>query len=630
MANKESSTELTSLRKSAVSLSDNAQKIADPKKAQHEKEMKTKSPLDKWADLIYKNIDKEVKAEKSATPKDLPSTKGELSSTPKEQSPTITLSRFGIKSPKDVAIFLRSPAGDSLISEIGMKMAEERSLEEYHQLELREQQMLMKRMQAAFFHWYLEKKAHAHDKQKEIVLEQNKKAIKDSAKTSTPPAAATKASNVAQRAGLMQSINDYEQALQNNKEKEKALIKEREGLDEKLDKLNAEGELITFKYNVYDAQLADFESVLGEFEKLIDTDPKAAHAHIQPHLDNIRNKMDEYLLHVEDLIKDNQDEEASILMKMHTALGLKIASHHDMVAVKNKDKYYVGADGKEVDSFKEAHYVLNTHKNTNDEALKAIAPELRRERIHKDENKNYYLLKPGQTWDSIKDNIAEKAEAHKRFKHREPELMIVKNLVHHNKKLETEVHKEQVEDVQGQIKTNEKEKQLANNQKNIIESSLARDKQMLQQLDSTDANTLNTTSPTLTPRPTVTGGPSAPQPSKASAAHVYKEKIDLVKQMSKVTPEQLLNLADQAPGVQRVPARNFLMSEIERRNLPRTAPIPYQTMQFLLKNLERFGVDATKPSVTNIKNPTEIRKETEQVQEARTAPTPFSIKPPGF
>lgn len=611
-SSKDAPVSTNTMQASAKNVKDTSPKVTTSGKPQNPNDVTIPPAIDKWADLIYNNLDNAVKVGQTAPKVGTPPTQ--------DLTPTVTMSRFGVK-PHNIREFLVSPAGKGLMTNIGMKMAAEKSLEDYRQLELRERELMMHRIRSAFFLWALEKKAHAHDKQEEIVLAQNAKAIKNSGQTPTPTASST--TNTTQKLGLMQAIDDYQKALEKNQEERTKLANERNELDTQLNKLHAEGELIDFKYNLFEAQLADFDDFLSKCSKL---DSQLSDKEIEQHIEQVRQKMEEYLVHVDDLIMNNQDEEASILMKMHTALGLQLATHHDMLAVRDQKKYYVREDGSEAKSFEEAHFVLNTNLHTEDEALKSIAPELRRERIHKEGNK-YYLLKPGQTWDSIKDNDEARNEAHKRFEHKKPELMVVKNLVRHNKGLETDVHQERVQDVKDKIQTNENQSQLNNNQKNVIESSLAQSRAALQQLNN-DIKAQNATTPTPVPKPvptpTVTAGPSSPKPQpKASVAQTYKEKLELFKKMPQLemTGEQLLTLAGQAPGDQAGPARKYVKEQLAQQNIPRSAPIPYQTMQSLLKNLERFGVSASKPSVTPIQSPRELQ------EEARRGPNPFSTNP---
>jgi effector protein LidA len=444
-------------------------------------------------------------------------------------------------------------------------------------------------------------------------MEQNQKAIKDSGKTQDPT------TNIeSQRSSLTQSIRHYEQALVANQERQNQLDIEQEVLQKQLGKLETEGELIGFKYEVYEAQLEDFNGVLDEFEQL---GPDESDAKIEQHINAIHTKMDNILLQVDELIENNQDEDAAILMKTHTALNLKLASHHDMLAVRKGDKYYLDADGNEVKSHKDAHFILETNLNTTNETLMKFPPELRRSRIYKDENNKYYLLKPGQTWDSIKEDPAAKEEANKGFENNKQELMVVKNVIHHNKKMETEVHKDQVDNVKESIESKKAEKLLLVNQKNTIESSLAQAREMSKQLDST--NTVNLTKPI--PSPSITGSSKAPQPGgKAPAAvQAYRVQLETLFNQKKgdITPGQLVTLGALPPDPT---ARNYVLTQLA--NMPRNAPIPFQTMQSLLRNLERFGVDTTKPSVTTIKSEAKVRRETEQKEE-RDSPTPFSTNP---
>jgi effector protein LidA len=105
-----------------------------PEKPQNKQEESVNPELEQRADLIYKNLD------------------------------STAISRFGIKSPSDVVTFLRSPAGDSLMAEIGKQMAIERSRQENNELQIREQELLMHRIQAALFLWSIEKQAYADEK----------------------------------------------------------------------------------------------------------------------------------------------------------------------------------------------------------------------------------------------------------------------------------------------------------------------------------------------------------------------------------------------------------------------------------------------------------------------------------
>ena len=121
----------TNMQVSSKNIKDTSPQIAAPGKPQNPKDITANPAIEKWADLIYKNLDNAVKVGQSSTKVGAVPTKDDL-------TPTATISRFGIKSPKDIVTFLRSPAGDSLMTKMGTQMAIEKSLDDYLQLERRE------------------------------------------------------------------------------------------------------------------------------------------------------------------------------------------------------------------------------------------------------------------------------------------------------------------------------------------------------------------------------------------------------------------------------------------------------------------------------------------------------------
>jgi effector protein LidA len=541
--------------------------------------------LKKWADLIANDIENP------------------------DQSPTIKISRFGLKTSKDVMTFLRSPAGDSVMAEIGTQLAAEKSLQDYEQLQLREKQLLMNRLKAAFFLWYIEKKAHAAEQRRDIILEQNERAIKNSGHTAQPTAPRSSS----ERTSLIKSIADYDRAIKAYQNRQSKLQSKRKDLDTKLVKLEAEAHMIDFKYNLYDLHLQDFDSTLERLENIpIRDNPKEdeqAISEIQEQINAIKAKMDQILLDVEELIKTNQDEDAALLMKSHTSLGLNCARHFDMLAVRRGDKHYVTEDGKtnlngKPISFKDAYFILD-----------------KEEQIVKDGDK-HYLLKPGQTWEAVsKDENALKA-ARDNFEQRKHELMVVENVVKHNKKLEAKFNKEQTTEVHDQIKKNEEKGSLLKNQIGLIQAAKASAQNLL------DNPNLGLSAP----RPTVTQGPSMLAPKQSFCpTGFYKNQLELEKFCKQPNVRDvLMDMAKQAPTNNRQMAMAFLNSEFSKIQ-PSTAPIPTLAMQRILQTLETWGVKAAKPSVTNIKQPLDLKKEAgKEVGEESPSPsrlTPLSTNP---
>lgn len=608
------------------------QKTLAPEKSPSKSIEQESSPtLQKWADLITNDIDNP------------------------HQSPTIKISRFGLKTSKDVVAFLRSPAGDSVMAEIGAHLAAEKSLDDYQQLQLREKQLMMNRLKAAFFLWYIERKAHAAHQQREIIIAQNERAIKNSGQTAQP----TTLRPSTERTSLMRSIADYDQAIRSYQNRHAQLQDEREVLDKRLSKLDDQMHMIDYKYNLYDMQLKDFDSSLEKLENaptpeqvvelktkvnLIETEINeiqtevakltqlnrhdevatlmkkqaalglerdnyleilSTEAVIQSQIDSIKTKMDEILIQVDELIQSNQDDEAAVLMKTHTSLNLNLGRHYDMLAVRNGEKQYVTEDGKtELNgkpvSFKDAHFVLK-----------------KGQQIIKDGDE-HYLLQPGQTWDLVKDNKEALKIAKDSFIKAKPELLVVENVAKLNKGLESTFTKEQITDVHTKIDNIVAEQTLIKNQTGLIQAAKASAQNLL------DNPNLGLTAPT----PTITQGNSipVPKPSQASSTLFYKNKLEEFRNSQSVSQKDLMDLVTQAPGINRQAATAYLQTEFGKtiyKNMVRTAPIPHVMMQSLLQNLERFGVDATKPSVTAIKNPLEKIEQ----NDSRPQLTPLSTNP---
>ena len=545
------------------------------------KQIESSPTLKKWADLISNDIENP------------------------DQSPTIKISRFGLKTSKDVLTFLRSPAGDSVMAEMGTQLAAEKSLHEYEQLQLREKQLLMNRLKAAFFLWYIEKKAHAADQRRDIILEQNERAIKNSGHTAQP---ATSLRPSSERNSLMRSISDYNRAIQLYQNRQSELKNERQDLDAKLVKLDAEAHMIDFKYTLYDLHLQDFDSTLERLENIPKRDdPKEdeqAIAEIQAQIEAIKVKMDQILLDVDELIKTNKDEDAALLMKSHTSLGLNCARHFDMLAVRSGKKHYVTEDGKiELNgkpiSFKDAYFILD-----------------KGEQIVKNGNK-HYLLKPGQTWEAVSKDEKALEQAQDNFEQRKHELMVVENVVKHNKKLEVNFNKEQTTEVHAQIENNEKEETLLQNQIGLIQSAKASAENLLK----------NPTLGLSAPRPTISQGHSIPTPKPSFCPTAfYKNQLELEKFCKQPNVRDiLLDMAKQAPTNNRQMAMAFLNAEFAKIQ-PSTAPIPTVAMQRMLQTLETWGVKAAKPTVTNIKQPLDLIKEAGK-EAKEESPSPSRLTP---
>ncbi|MBL7479815.1 hypothetical protein [Legionella bononiensis] len=547
---------------------------------------KAPQSLDAWVDYIFA---------KDAQQKNTNS--GELSN--EDYRPTINLGRFGLKTPEDVKKFLHSPAGEAVIGEIGAEIALEKAIEEERQFEQQQQRLLMSKIQALLFLWFLDEKANASDKIKEIVMQQNEKAI-ERAKTPVPE---TKSTAIDKSIKSVDStLANYSTALKNIEAKEQAL-------DKKMEQLETEKVLMEEKYNI-------FEYNMNMFEQSLDENDSLSPEEIQQKLEVLDAQIIEKYAEIQKLIEMDKDDEAEALRPVIQGLHTQVAGFNDMLAVDRNEKYYVDANGDTVSSPKDAVLTLDANQ-----------------KLVKDENGQVHLIKSTDDWEKIKEDPEAKAAARKGYEaiKQNPDAMSIQSVIHHNKKLEKEFHSTRVEDVKAQKDECQAQKTIINNE---ISQLTAIRGNLLNQANQANQSTVSMeqlpSSPVPTPVPTPKSGGNVatPKSSQASPIDLFKNRMEELQQAKQLTRDDLLNLASLAPPNNRTAANAYLQMMFV--NMPRTGNIPFQTMQSMLKNMERFGVDATK-GITNIQNPTELvaqdnDKKNELEQSSSKESTPEEVK----
>ena len=525
---------------------------------------KAPQSLDAWVDSIFAE---DAKSDKTSN---------------EDYRPTINLGRFGLKTPEDVKKFLHSPAGEAVIGEIGAELALEKAIEEERQFEQQQQRLLMSRLQALLFLWFLDKKAHASDKIKEIVMQQNEQAI-ERAKT---PAPETKSTAIAESIKSVDTtLANYSTAIKNIEAKEKAL-------DKKMEQLEVEQVLMEEKYNI-------FEYNMNMFEQSLDENPNLSPEEIQQKLGVLDAQIIEKEDEIQKLIEMDRDDEAHALRAVMQGLYSQVAGFNDMLAVHQNEKYYVNADGDTVSSPKDAELTLNANQ-----------------KLVKDENGQLHLIKSTDDWEKIKEDPEAKAAARKGYEaiKQNPDAMAIKTVIQHNKVLEKDFHSKRVEDVRALKNEYQAQKTLINNevsQLTAIRGNLLNQANQVNQsnvsMGQLPSSVIPTPVPTPTPTPKSGGNVVTPKSSQASPVDLYKNRMNELQQAKQLTRDDLINLASLAPGNNKIAANAYLQMMFV--NMPRTGNIPLRTMQSMLENMARFSVDATKESVTSIKNPFELMQQ---------------------
>lgn len=484
------------------------------------------------------------------------------------------LSQFGLKNETDVIRFLKSPEGKNVLAELNLQLQIEQQIQRNQQLSIEEQNLASHRLKAALFLWFIKEKVHADTIQKEIIIQQGTKAISETGKIPD----ALKASVTPYRQILQNANLDYIQAHEINEEFSKINAEEELLLLNEMKALQEFATEIELKYSVF----------INELDNMVFT---------EFNLDTINAQIDEKRAKIDQHIVDNEDDEASKLMRELIILFAKIDSFKDYQAVNNKTKFYVDETGAEVDSSKAFFIldVLNTPDPNNPQQFLALKPQ-----IIKDQNGNYYLLKPGQKWEDVEKNPALKEQARKDFELQKPNLLVTKQAVLQNKVFEVQDNSARTAQQQLKMYENQAVKLELHNQNLMLTAALSQIKAALDNPNLTENNSLR-------PMPLPTANASGPKPNlsvaSVKAAQYYKDQLVLLRKHS-INYDNVLNLRNDLylrGDTPRVTALNFQL-----QNIPRRGPIPFLTMQTLIRNLELIGVDPTNPAVTSLKNPLDL------------------------
>lgn len=452
------------------------------------------------------------------------------------ENPSVFLSRFGLKTPDALDKFLRTPAGKEVIAEIAQELANQEAYREYNLFENSEHELLIRRIKIALFLWYLDNEAYADDKIKEWIREDIQKTLSHNKKDDTTH---TTQSTVEQN-NLQDAIKKYSQEIEHAKSQQASLQIRAEDLIAELALLDKYIEQLTAKYNLYEKYVED-----EHFNQYMNDDGTMKIDAINRDSELLEQEMLELLKKTDDIISD--DEVLTQFVEQQKALNSKLATLHDMRAVHEGSKYYVDNNGARVHSLQEAAFILSKEDKL----------------IY--ENGQYYLLKPTQNWDSVKDNPEERIkamqQAQENFNLSKSDIMTVKKVINHNRGLEQEAHNNRIEEKRMELGSNSAEQLLLENQIRLFQSIRAEAQKAFETL--TDALKSSIT-PTASPKPTPTpinNTSNAPTPRPTPQRVLsYKQELEKLKQAKELTKTDLLALAAKAPGENQASAHLFIQN----------------------------------------------------------------------
>jgi effector protein LidA len=411
------------------------------------------------------------------------------------------LGRFGLKNEQDVVSFISSTAGKSLIAEITEQVGFEKAKKEQLQIQQLEQDILMQRIRIASLMWSVERDDQSLRQQEATIIQLNTQAIQRSGKA--PEIAAT-AIQTPYQTELLASISTYRTAIDKNLAQLEVLNAKGLQLANQMAALQVEGAMLTQKYALLDRALgSDFEAgIIGRLghssneEDILEVDKEV-------------NRMNTELAKMEhevDTAKPDRASELRMTINVHKHV---LSMQQDIFEVRTRQKYFADINGMEVDSFKNAHFILGLDQ-----------------RILKDTKDQFYLVARGQEMEDLNADPSLKNQAQIDFELQKPALLFAKELKNLNKAMEFQTYENNVSVVVLETqKTNNIRAQLMAEtrtfQTKLVESELAYEasKDPLQTPSQAGADT---------DRPRVRFAPSpTPDVTAASIAitQKYKERI---------------------------------------------------------------------------------------------------------
>ncbi|MDR3443061.1 MAG: hypothetical protein P4L65_08595 [Legionella sp.] len=498
-----------------------------------------------------------------------------------DPNPSINLGRFGFKNPNDLKAFLLTPAGDTVKADIGAQIELDETIKKQQEFYSREEEETKHRLKAMLFLYLIEKESHAAKQLQELVTEQNEKAIKQSA---PDPKVAQKAL-AEQKAdpGLQQTLANYETAIKSHKEQHQNLVQEEKKLIEQSEKLEKQTTQMNSKYKTYNDSLEEIDKSAADYEKLSN---KELDSEIQKLETEVIAQTDK----IADLMDNDREDEARVLLDKQNALNLKLISLNDIRSERANALKFYDANGKDSDK--------NGNKISANDAAYAVP--------NKDKQifeRNNTLHRAGANESNLTE--VQKIEREIKFLKAMNGFLSVKGAVENAQKEEMKFLNGRVSDTRAKLDANKTEQSLIQNQIRLLESSRAAAQAAAQQ-QSPGAGP----SGAPTPSPSMSAPSSSKSSPKISAAvstfidDNHKACFD-----GKMTPNSLsdlLNKKGPRNEQEKAEMQKFLASQLQ--GIPSTAPIPFQTMQGLLKNMARFGADPNKPGLTAIPDPLDMQQ----------------------
>lgn len=515
----------------------------------------TASKLESWFAQIEKDLFKTSQPVQGHTP----SNSGNNS-----YLATQFVSRFGLKTAADVITFLKSPAGKSTKALIAEELAEIAAQREERLFQLREHEAMRHRLLAFLFLGLLYKReAKAHQLNNMLAEEIDSHLRKEEKEAIL---AENKSSSSEYPNFINEEIQAYQKASIALEEKLQSKIAMSEALEAEIASVEEQAAAITNKYDAYDLHIKDIENEIQThlnvpaLNAASSTNTPEIEATIEQKIADLETRSDQLATEMFQDFDVDDDKRVRELVDRHNAVNIQVVNLKDMLSVIQGKKVLYNMKGEQASSFADADFILENDK-------KIV--------LH---DGKFHLLQAKQSIEDLQQNEALKAQSHQAYQRIKPDIMSVKKLVEHNRILEEKVLSEKKDPLFLRSEAMQQDIMLLTNQLTKIQAAHAMAK-----------SAQDPTQNTPTPRPSMSPHTSTQLPNPKLNNSQLTSYVHVALLM-----EQNKGLTTNQPQLSTNPAFDPADLNAMKEFLKSGKPIPHQTMQLMLKNMERFGVDATK------------------------------------
>lgn len=338
------------------------------------------------------------------------------------------LGYYGLKDSAQVIQFLKSPAGESILTMIGEQLAEVAAISEQQQHDVLQRYLLEKRVLAFLLMGLLERsEARIHK------LNEQAQEIAEQIRTGDKSGQGTKDAQAQETLNTIEALKQTEKALQEQLE---STLKESSVLEKAIEAVRQDMERVEQKYAIYNDQVdlayRDIATI-----PLVSTSNKT----IQASIDTIQKQIKAFTLEIErnaleihgmltekierdaleidrTLTEEKRDAMVRDKIDRNNAINLRLGILHDMLAVINGEKVLYTAKGELTTEYHKADFIVPLKK-------KLVMA-----------NDTCYLLNADQDLATLSPEDRERSQ--RAYLRMRPELMGVRELIQHNQSLETE------------------------------------------------------------------------------------------------------------------------------------------------------------------------------------------------